>query len=428
MTVIQVENLWKQYRLGVVSRGWLTKDIESWWARKRGKEDPHSKINDRRVDGTNGDYIWALKDINLEVKQGEILGIIGKNGAGKSTLLKILTKITKPTSGLAKLRGRVASLLEVGTGFHPELTGRENIYLNGAILGMQKAEIDRKFDEIVDFAGVEKFIDTPVKRYSSGMYVRLAFAVAAHLEPEILLIDEVLAVGDAEFQKKAIGKMQNIASGEGRTVLFVSHNMGSVQKLCTKCIILANGSVNFNGNVEDAVRFYLSENRHDDLSAEKIIEYTPGKDFQLVYAKVCDEAFNGKSSFECDENVYLLLKFKINKKIPGLYGYLSLSKKDSNIAVLISDSNDIVMNFFDRSPVGEVDVRVKIPKRTLGVGVYLVYLNFTSHFSIDSFHVDSPFHILSFTLVDNNTRRGNNRGGYLSTLLEWEFVEQLNNK
>src|SRR5450631_3639824 len=243
-TVIKVENLSKQYRLGQVSTGSIAHDINRLWYRIRGKEDPYLKIgetNDRTSKGIS-DYIWALREINFEVKQGEILGIIGRNGAGKSTLLKILSRTTTPTIGSVKIKGRVASLLEVGTGFHPDLSGRDNIFLNGAILGMTKKEITRKFDEIVDFAGVERYIDTPVKRYSSGMYVRLAFAVAAHLEPEILIVDEVLAVGDAEFQKKCLGKMKDVA-GQGRTVLFVSHNMNAIRQLCSSAILLAGGKL-----------------------------------------------------------------------------------------------------------------------------------------------------------------------------------------
>ncbi|TAE65954.1 MAG: ABC transporter ATP-binding protein, partial [Bacteroidetes bacterium] len=244
-TVISVENISKQYRLGEVGTGTLKQDFNRWYHRIRGKEDPYLRIgerNDRTVKGKS-DYVWALEDINFEVKQGEVLGIIGRNGAGKSTLLKILSKVTQPTTGQIKVKGRIASLLEVGTGFHPELSGRENIFLNGAILGMTKKEIARKFDEIVDFAGVERYIDTPVKRYSSGMYVRLAFGVAAHLEPEILIVDEVLAVGDAEFQKKCLGKMKDVSDREGRTVLFVSHNMAAIKNLCSKCALLSQGSL-----------------------------------------------------------------------------------------------------------------------------------------------------------------------------------------
>jgi len=258
--ILKIENLSKQYRLGTVGTGTISHDLNRWWHKIRGKEDPFLKVgevNDRATKG-NSEYVWALKDINFEVKKGEVLGIIGKNGAGKSTLLKILSKVTGPTTGSIKSRGRIASLLEVGTGFHPELTGRENIYLNGAILGMTKAEINSKIDEIVEFSGCERYIDTPVKRYSSGMTVRLAFSVAAHLEPDILVIDEVLAVGDAEFQKKAIGKMQDISKGEGRTVLFVSHDMGAISQLCTNCVLLNNGEIFKIDKTEEVINLYLN--------------------------------------------------------------------------------------------------------------------------------------------------------------------------
>ncbi len=240
---IKAENLSKAYQLGEFSTGTLSRDIERWWYKLRGKEDPFLRIgetNDRTIKG-HSDIVWSLKDINFEIKEGDAVGIIGRNGAGKSTLLKILSRVTSPTKGNVKVRGRIASLLEVGTGFHPELTGKENIYLNGAILGMKRHEIRRKFDEIVDFSGVERYIDTPVKRYSSGMYVRLAFAVAAHLESEILIVDEVLAVGDAEFQKKCLGKMVDATKTEGKTILFVSHNMASIQSLCSSAMLLREG-------------------------------------------------------------------------------------------------------------------------------------------------------------------------------------------
>ena len=247
--ILKAENISKQYRLGQVGTGTMAHDLNRWWHQIRGKENPYLKIGDTNDRSTKGesDYVWALQDINFEVERGEILGIIGKNGAGKSTLLKILSRVTAPTTGSIKFGGRVASLLEVGTGFNGEMTGRENIFLNGAILGMTKKEIASKIDEIIDFSGCERYIDTPVKRYSSGMYVRLAFAVAAFLEPDILIIDEVLAVGDAEFQKKAIGKMQDISRTGGRTVLFVSHNMAAVKSLCTRGIVLEHGKVKFNG-------------------------------------------------------------------------------------------------------------------------------------------------------------------------------------
>jgi lipopolysaccharide transport system ATP-binding protein len=266
--ILKAVNISKQYRLGLVGTGTLSHDLNRLWAKIRGKEDPYLKVgavNDRSAAATS-DYVWALQDINFEVKRGEILGIIGKNGAGKSTLLKILSRVTSPTTGSIKTKGRIASLLEVGTGMHPELTGRENIFLNGAILGMTKTEISSKIDEIVEFSGCQMYIDTPVKRYSSGMRVRLGFAVAAFLEPDILVVDEVLAVGDAEFQKKAIGKMQDISNTSGRTVLFVSHNMAAVKNLCTRAIVLKNGVSTFNGNTNEAVEFYL--NNTDSLSTK----------------------------------------------------------------------------------------------------------------------------------------------------------------
>ncbi|MBE3119986.1 MAG: ABC transporter ATP-binding protein, partial [Candidatus Atribacteria bacterium] len=254
--VISVENLSKSYQLGSINTGTFYGDLKRWWARQRGKPDPYQKIGETDHGNRQGETLLALKDVSFTVEQGEALGIIGRNGAGKSTLLKILSRVTAPTSGEVKVKGRIASLLEVGTGFHPELTGRENIYLNGAIMGMSRAEVTRKFDEIMDFSGVEQFIDTPVKRYSSGMYVRLAFAVAAHLEPEILVVDEVLAVGDVEFQKKCLGKMSDVAH-EGRTVLFVSHNMLAIKNLCNTGIYLEGGMINHHGDIDYVVQHYL---------------------------------------------------------------------------------------------------------------------------------------------------------------------------
>jgi lipopolysaccharide transport system ATP-binding protein len=250
-SIIQVDNVTKFYRLGQISSGTIKDDLSRWWSKVLGEEDPLLKIG-QTGDAENNTH-WALKGVSFDVKQGEVLGIIGKNGAGKSTLLKILSRVTAPTGGHIKIHGRIASLLEVGTGFHPDLTGRENVYQNGAILGMKRSEIKSKFDEIVDFSGVAKFIDTPVKRYSSGMYVRLAFAVAAHLEPEILIVDEVLAVGDADFQKKCLGKMKAVSAGEGRTVLFVSHNMQAIKNLCNKSIYLVDGKIQSLGETEKVI-------------------------------------------------------------------------------------------------------------------------------------------------------------------------------
>lgn len=315
-TIIKVENLSKQYRLGEVGTGTLSHDLKRWWYKIQGKEDPYLKIgesNDRTQKG-DSDYVWALRDINFEVKQGEVLGIIGRNGAGKSTLLKILSKTTKPTTGSIKVNGRIASLLEVGTGFHPELTGRENIFLNGAILGMTKREIKSKFDEIVDFAGVERYIDTPVKRYSSGMYVRLAFAVAAHLEPEILIVDEVLAVGDAEFQKKCLGKMKDVSVNEGRTVLFVSHNMAAVQQLCTQGLLMVNGRVENAGNIANVIDYYISRNTVTTANvffSEKTIRSGTG-DFKFSWIKIEDDKGEPRNEFSIGEN--LNFSFQLHSK------------------------------------------------------------------------------------------------------------------
>jgi lipopolysaccharide transport system ATP-binding protein len=274
-TAIKVEHLSKAYQIGQIGTGTISRDLERFWVTKvRRKEDPFLKIgeaNDRSVKGES-DIVWSLRDINFEVGQGEAVGIIGKNGAGKSTLLKLLSRVTGPTSGEIKIKGRIASLLEVGTGFHPELTGRENIFLNGAILGMRKKEIKRKLDEIIDFSGVARYVDTPVKRYSSGMYVRLAFAVAAHLESEILIVDEVLAVGDAEFQKKCLGKMSDISKGQGRTVLFVSHNMASVKNLCQKGILLENGQLRTQGGIDHVIDAYLYETS-DRRENQSLVEF-----------------------------------------------------------------------------------------------------------------------------------------------------------
>jgi lipopolysaccharide transport system ATP-binding protein len=286
--VIQAEDVSKLYRLGLVGMGTLSHDLKRWWALTRGKEDPYLKVgqeNDTKKKNT-GDYAWALKDINFEVHRGDTLGIIGKNGAGKSTLLKILSRVTAPTQGNIKIKGRIASLLEVGTGFHPELTGKENIYMNGAILGMTKKEIRSKFDEIVDFSGVELYIDTPVKRYSSGMYVRLAFAVAAHLEPEILIVDEVLAVGDADFQKKCLGKMGDVAS-HGRTIIFVSHNMQAVQSLCRSAIYLKAGQVADMGAADKVINNYLSREVKNCLFRAWSMEDAPGNaDVKIMHAEL----------------------------------------------------------------------------------------------------------------------------------------------
>jgi len=299
MKAIEFENVGKQYRLGLVSTGTFSHDLNRWWTMNvLRREDPYLKIgdtNDRAHKGES-DYVWALKDINFSVEQGDVVGIIGKNGAGKSTLLKLLSRVTTPTTGQITVNGRIASLLEVGTGFHPEMTGRENIYMNGAIMGMTKAEITRKLDEIVDFSGCERYIDTPVKRYSSGMTVRLGFAIAAHLEPEILVVDEVLAVGDAEFQKKAIGKMQDVSKGEGRTVLFVSHNMSSIQTLCNSGIVLDKGRICFRGTAEESVAFYTNNNISELKSESGVADFVrrrgPLRELEYIHVKMLNDVHN----------------------------------------------------------------------------------------------------------------------------------------
>lgn len=304
MTAIEFNHISKQYRLGLVSTRTLSHDLNRWWQTSiLHHEDPYLKIgetNDRSTKG-NSEYVWALRDIDFKVEQGDVVGIIGKNGAGKSTLLKLLSRVTTPTTGTIRARGRIASLLEVGTGFHPEMTGRENIYMNGAIMGMTKQEITRKLDEIVAFSGCERYIDTPVKRYSSGMTVRLGFAIAAHLDPEILVVDEVLAVGDAEFQKKAIGKMQDISQGQGRTVLFVSHNMASIKALCKSGVLLENGNVSFLGTAEDTINRYLAINIESQSGDMSLVNRTDrrgtGKmrvirvDFRNINNDLVDELF-----------------------------------------------------------------------------------------------------------------------------------------
>lgn len=310
--ILKAENISKQYRLGTVGTGTLSHDLNRFWHTIRGKEDPYLKIgetNDRSSKGTS-QYVWALQDINFEINAGEVVGIIGKNGAGKSTLLKILSKVTAPTTGVIKTKGRIASLLEVGTGFNPELTGRENIYLNGAILGMTKKEITSKLDEIIAFSGCERYIDTPTKRYSSGMTVRLAFAVAAFLEPEILVVDEVLAVGDAEFQKKAIGKMQDISKTEGRTVLFVSHNMAAVKSLCTRGIVLENGKLKFDGKVEDALDVYSNISKSLDYKVVFDAETVRSGNKNIEFKSIEIVNQNNKNTQEYSIGDDLIIKIK----------------------------------------------------------------------------------------------------------------------
>ena len=324
--IISVKNISKQYRLGSIGTGTIRDDLKRWWHQTRGKEDPFLKIgesNDRSRKGES-DYVWALKDISFDIMPGDVVGIIGKNGAGKSTLLKILSKVTGPTTGRIDYSGRIGSLLEVGTGFHPDLTGRENIFLNGAILGMTSHEIRERLDEIIDFSGCERYLDTPTKRYSSGMIVRLGFAVAAHLNPEILIVDEVLAVGDAEFQKKAIGKMQDVNKKDGRTVLFVSHNMGSISTLCSTGILMSNGAIKLVGGIEDVINNYLhGQNEVSEYRVEKVnnnsvyVNRIDLKDFYL----------NKKNNFLHTENIRVEVGLVINQFMPNTFLFITVLDK-----------------------------------------------------------------------------------------------------
>jgi lipopolysaccharide transport system ATP-binding protein len=374
--VIKVENLTKEYRIGVINHGTLAKDLQAWWAKMRGKEDPNSTITHFHTSTgqkhgsapTTGEHsgsplhsttrhssrithhdlsslnekIYALKDISFSVKSGEVLGIIGANGAGKSTLLKILSRVTSPTSGCVKIKGRIGSLLEVGTGFHPELTGRENIYLNGAILGMKRWEIDKKLDEIIDFSGVEKFIDTPVKRYSSGMYVRLAFAVAAHLDPEILVVDEVLAVGDAEFQKKCLGKMGDISKKEGRTVLFVSHNMAAVRQLCGRSLLFEKGCMIYNDTTNKTIEKYFSSKKVDDFENPQERKILENNSLLIKRVKVLKDDVLSDGFFEAGEKIKIIFEMSYNEEKKFNYGMLAHIYR--NDGTLIAASSSSLMN------------------------------------------------------------------------------------
>jgi lipopolysaccharide transport system ATP-binding protein len=408
---IKVEHVYKQYKLGLVNTGTLVHDINRWWHKINGKQDPYEILtgeNDR-AQKTSNDYVWALKDINFDVVSGEVLGIIGKNGAGKSTLLKILSKVTSPTKGNIKVRGRIASLLEVGTGFHPELTGRENIFLNGAILGMTKNEIRSKFDEIVAFSGVEKYIDTPVKRYSSGMYVRLAFAVAAHLEPEILIVDEVLAVGDADFQKKCLGKMKDV-SGEGRTVLFVSHNMAAVRSLCNRGIFLENGIIKSDGITEEVLDLYNSNNNFTETDVKWEIQNAPGnQNAKIQSIRVYSES--GLNYIE--EDIFVEVVYENYKDEQVLN--VSLSIFDDKDNYLIASPN------LDRKKLkkGTYKSVCKLSKNTFNLGkcfftILLIGDNFEIIANLDK--------VVSIDLIEEGTKRGEFYGhwsGLVRPYFEW---------
>lgn len=430
---IKVQNVSKQYRLGVMGTGTLSHDLNRWWHLVRGKEDPYLKIgesNDRTKKGES-DYVWALKDINFEVERGEVLGVIGKNGAGKSTLLKLLSKVTTPTAGQIMMKGRVASLLEVGTGFHPELTGKENVYLNGAILGMTKKEIESKFDEIVDFSGCERYIDTPVKRYSSGMKVRLAFAVAAFLEPEILIVDEVLAVGDAEFQKKAIGKMQDVSKSGGRTVLFVSHNLMVIQQLCKSSILMENGTIKKIGQSKDVVNYYLNEENQDSGANWELNE-------ENKHLQKHNEYFYLKEMFLTDAEGKLL-----NRKITAIDEYIILhiigdvNLLDSRLCigfVLRNEDNLVIISnkHTDLLPKDKIDIhrgtnhlQVKINVHDLNEGEYYIDYN-CGLWGIKMLHTSEENRIsLSFNKVEvrgDLTYLHNNRSALISPYIYWKNI------
>lgn len=423
---IKVEDVGKLYRLGEVGTGTISHDLNRWFARIRGKEDPFAKIgevNDRSSKG-NSDYVWALQDVSFEVKKGEVLGIIGRNGAGKSTLLKLLSKVTQPSSGFIKVNGRIASLLEVGTGFHPEMTGRENIFLNGAIMGMTKREIRAKFDEIVDFAGVERYVDTPVKRYSSGMYVRLAFAVAAHLEPEILIVDEVLAVGDAEFQKKCIGKMKNVSVNEGRTVLFVSHNMDSISHLCDSGIMLAHGKLSHAGPIDEVIKEYLAT--YDSLGTERSFNAAslPGNEFaKLLSVKVFTQDESDGLFFDMADDILIEVCYLDTNPLNKNTAIIHVKDFKGNTLFATNEFNNEAWESYHNGEQAIITAVCRIPRELLAEGKYSVLVAVGSY-SPNIVHalVDDA---VGFTVVDKGQSRTTMRNttgpwpGLIRPFLDW---------
>ncbi len=422
---IKAENLSKAYQLGDIGTGTISRDLERWYARFRGKEDPFLRIgeaNDRSTKGTS-DIVWSLRDLNFEIEQGDAVGIIGRNGAGKSTLLKILSKVTAPTTGKISGQGRIASLLEVGTGFHPELSGRENIFLNGAILGMRKHEIKRKFDEILDFAGVERYIDTPVKRYSSGMYVRLAFAVAAHLESEILIVDEVLAVGDAEFQKKCLGKMGEVSTGEGRTVLFVSHNMAAIHTLCPHSILLENGSLLSMGSTYNVISQYKSQNI--TIGASKFWnEDAPGDQIvRLRSIYTVNKEQIAEESFDVTSKIGITLEYEVLEAGHILWHGLNFYNESG---VNIFDSHNVTSDwYYKEHPKGTFKTTAWIPENLLNQGKIIVSVAIFNHEKHQiHLHVQEAiaFDVIDFLRQDITTARGLSIGefpGLIRPLLNW---------
>lgn len=369
-TVIKIENLKKQYRLGTIGGGTLSADLQSWWARKRGKEDPNTKIGEKQYQ--KNETFWALDGINLEVKKGEALGIIGANGAGKSTLLKILSRVTAPTEGDVYIKGRITSMLEVGTGFHPEMTGRENIYMNGAILGMNRREVDKKIDDIIEFSECAQFIDTPVKRYSSGMYVKLAFAVAAHLDSEIMIMDEVLAVGDMKFQQKCLEKMGTVSDNIGKTILYVSHNMNTIRQLCKRCIVLEHGKMIYDGNANDAIQIYMG-NLREKLTSVHHVENAERTTKELGHKlRVENLEFVDKDAPVFRERSRMRLKAEIrgNMDISGLRVYCPVKSLDDSPVALIETLPICSIKENEKKAI-ELDIGLA----TLVPGKY--YFNFT---------------------------------------------------
>lgn len=416
--IIRIDRLGKKYRIRHQRREGYTalRDVIADRARRLLR--PRSRLEN---DSLEIEDFWALRDVSFEVKQGEAVGIIGRNGAGKSTLLKILSRITDPSDGRVELRGRVASLLEVGTGFHPELTGRENIYLNGAILGMSRAETGRRFDEIVAFAEIEKFLDTPVKRYSSGMYVRLAFAVAAHMEPEILIVDEVLAVGDAQFQKKCLGRMSEVARG-GRTVLFVSHNMGAIRRLTQRCLVLEGGRLSLDASVQEGIDAYLKQATAGIADGVFTRDHGEARTQPFVAERVTTKSERESepgNRFDCDHAFFVCIEYRATRRIPGLYGYMQLLRSDGTV-IYEGDSFDGGDNSLDGVGEGRGMFVIRVPPRVFGPGTYQIYLSFASGLDSAGPEIDSPGIVGEFTLDDSSTRRGNNRNGYLSLILDWE--------
>jgi len=396
-TVIKVENISKQYRLGITGTGSMAHDLNRWWHTVRGKEDPYLRIgetNDRTKSGVS-DYVWALQDISFDVKHGEVMGIVGRNGAGKSTLLKILSRTTAPSKGKIKVRGRIASLLEVGTGFHPELSGRDNIFLNGSILGMTAKEIKRKFDEIVDFAGVERYIDTPVKRYSSGMYVRLAFAVAAHLEPEILVVDEVLAVGDVEFQNKCLGKMKEVSTKEGRTVLFVSHNMAAVNTLCDKAVLLKYGKLAKTGTATDIVSYYMNDLKQEVPQMYRAPESKSGNAIVFEKVYVTNAAGEPVGEYALEEQVTIHLEIS-NRNWDRDFS-IGISINDMNERRVLIDQKGITCTADNKN----IHCRISLPPALLTPNTYTIDLAIEK---IGAEVMDFLKNAIKFDILKSNTK------------------------